>query len=186
MDETPGVRAMAAWALGCIGSTARSAVPALAELMNDTLFDVSQLATAALARVAPDGITRMSDWTSIEQSIIRSRIIPGRYHPDKQTTINAVLPAIFIALESYDSSNRVQALRILNHLPIDILSLLPTIQWCLNDDNYLVRLVAMLALNRIGLQREDIQQSIRRMLVDANHVVRTLATELIERHLPRQ
>jgi HEAT repeat protein len=182
-DESPGVRAVAAWALGCIGPPAGAAIQSLLNLVDDTSCNVDFFVREALNRITPEmgipiGGQRLTQGTSIP-----SRLADSLHQADQSTMSDMILPIVFTALHSSNPSDRVEGLRAMKSLGNDAQPLLPTIERLLHDKHYLVRLSGLLAMKGIGFPIEVIRRRLEPMIDDANDLVSTMAKEMIE-YLP--
>ena len=172
--DSPGLRAVAAWALGSLGPAATLAVPPLTKLLTDSQCNVDCFAIDALKRIASDTILDSMAPRSVCGLSMSARLAQARVDNAQSRRVDMIVPISLVALRSWNFNERVQALRTLTVLEEGAHLLLPTTGLSLFDPHRLVRLSAIMTIRRIGLPEHVIRARIIAMGHDPDQLVRQM------------
>ena len=179
-DVTPGqnaaIRGAAAVALGTIGPEAKSAIPTLAELLDDK--DLRREAASALGNMGPEAKIATPALTGLLQDKlipINVRFAAAEALVEIGSEVNAAIVVLTDVLKGKNSCLRIDAIRALARTGPAAKTAGPALAGLLNDEDPHVRIAAAEALVEIGSEVNAAIRVLTELLKDNDIGVRIAA-----------
>lgn len=149
-SKDPSVRYYAARAIGEIGPAARSAIPVLIKMMNDTGLDsnVGMAATDAFGRIGPEAIPYLMK--ALKDRDVETRSNAASALGDFGPAAKDAVPLLIEAAKDKNLGLRQSSTRALGRIGPDAKAAVPVLAASLKDKDPLLQSHAAEALERIG------------------------------------